>query len=304
MQPLTVKILGCGSALPTRRHNPSCQVVEIGGKSYMLDCGEGAQIQMRRMHISQQHIRAIFISHLHGDHCFGLLGLLSSMSLQGRTAPIDIYGPLPLVNIFQPQIDFFGAGAKFDIRLHQIPHSFSEVIYEDNSISVRSVPLQHRMPCVGYLIKENAHLPHIRRDMIDFHSIPHYAIMEIKQGAAWQTPDGKIIPHERLVLPAEPERSYAYISDTLCNPDILENIREVNLLYHEATFSDADAHRAVSVMHSTASQAAAIARDANAKRLVLGHFSARYDDENFLLQEARKIFPNTLLAEEGLCLNV
>ena len=270
----------------------------------MLDCGEGAQIQMRHMHISQQHIRAIFITHLHGDHCFGLMGLLSSMSLQGRSAPIDIFGPSPLVKLFQPQIDFFAAGAKFETRLHQIPHTSSETIYSDSSVSVKTIPLRHRLPCVGYLIGQQPRLPHIRRDMIDRLSIPHYAINTIKCGAGWQTPEGHEIPHASLVTPADPPRSYAYIADTLYDPEIIESIRDVSLLYHEATFSDADACKAAAVMHSTASQAARIAKDSNASRLLLGHFSARYDGEETLLDEARRIFPNTLLAYEGLCLEI
>ena len=286
------------------RHNPACQILATHGKTYMFDCGEGAQLQMRRQHFSHQRLRAIFITHLHGDHCFGLMGLLSSMSLQGRVAPIDIYAPSPLKEIFQPLINFHASGAQFDIRLHEIPHTTSETIYTDNSVSVTTIPLRHRLPCTGYLIRENPRLPHIRRDIIDRLSIPLHAIAAIKQGAGWQTPDGRRFAHSQLVLPPRAPRSYAYISDTIYDTTIAAHLRGVSLLYHEATFAQADAAKAQAVMHTTAAQAAHIARRAHARQLLLGHYSARYDDETQLLCEAKTIFPNTILAQEGLAIEI
>ena len=271
-QRFDVHIIGCGSALPTRKHLPSCQVVDVRDKLLLLDCGEGAQMAWRQTGLSWQRISHIFLTHAHGDHVFGLPGFLSTMGLLGRTAPLFIHGPS---------------------QLHQ-------VIFEDRSMEVWSLPLRHRLPCCGYLIKEKQGLPHIRREMIDFYRIPTWAINRIKKGADWTTAEGDTVPHSRLTTPPDPVRSYAYCSDTMPVPELAEQIRGINLLYHEATYADAEHELAERYGHSTARQAAAIARDAEVQQLVLGHFSARYEDENILLQEAKEVFENTILAYEGL----
>ncbi len=299
-----VNILGCGSALPTLRHNPSAQVVNVREKLFMVDCGEGTQLQLRRMRLSFSRLRAVFISHLHGDHCFGLMGLISTLSLLGRTAPLDVYGPASLEAYLQPQLDFFARGITFPVSVHACDVRRPTTLFEDRSVRITAFPLYHRIACCGFRFDEQPGLPHIRRDMIDFYHIPYYAINAIKQGSGWQTPEGDFVAHERLVTPAAPPRSYAYCSDTAYNERVADAVRGVDLLYHEATFAEADAARAAQVMHSTARQAAQLARRAGARKLLIGHFSSRYDDEEQLLSEARAVFPNTVSAHEGLCLPV
>lgn len=304
MDKFEVHVLGCGSALPTTRHNPSAQVVSLREKLYMVDCGEGAQLQLRRSRLRFSRLNHIFITHLHGDHCFGLPGLVSTFALLGRTADMHIYGPADLEKVMQPLLNYFCSGIPFAVHFHSVDTSVGSVVYEDRSVQVEAFPLQHRKPCVGYLFREKPSLPHIKRDMIDFLGIPHFAINDIKSGGGWTTADGVFYPHERLVTPAEPPRSYAYCSDTRFVPELAETLKGVNLLFHEATFSEADAERAVETRHSTARQAATLAKAAEVRRLLIGHFSARYEDENILLKEAQAVFAETLLAREGLCVEV
>lgn len=294
--------MGCGSALPTLRHWPSCQIINLREKLFMIDCGEGAQVQYRRSRQKFSRLSHIFISHLHGDHIFGLIGLLSTLALSGRTAPIQIYAHQELETLLRPWLHFFCKGITFNVVFHPLPKNSTEpqLVFEDRSVSVFTLPLRHRVPTCGFIFREKALLPHIRRDMIDFLEIPYYAINSIKQGAGWTTPDGDFYPHERLVLPAEPARSYAYCSDTAFLPENTEYLKGIDVLYHEATFGTEYAARAAETMHSTAAQAAEMARMAGVKRLVIGHFSSRYDDELPLLNEAKAIFPNTILAREGL----
>lgn len=299
-----VHVLGCGSALPTLRHNPSAQVVNLREKLFMIDCGEGTQLQMRHSRIKFGRMSAIFITHLHGDHCFGLMGVISTFSLQGRTAPLHIYGPADLETYLRPQLNFYARGIGFDVVLHTVDTQHPVTVYEDRSVRVSTIPLYHRLPCCGYRFDEQAPLPHIRRDMIDFYHIPNYEINAIKRGADWVTAEGDVVENSRLVKPADPPRSYAYCSDTLFDLRVADAVKGVDLLYHEATFAQADAARAAEVRHTTARQAAEIARQAGARRLLIGHFSARYDDETVLLREAQEVFPETVLANEGLTLQI
>ena len=202
-------------------------------------------------------------------------------------------------------LDFFCKGIAYEVVFHALPtDDVSHLIYDDRSVQVFTIPLKHRVPCCGFLFKEKAPLPHIRRDMIDYLEIPYYAIQSIKEGADWTTPDGKVIPNNQLVFPAERGRSYAYCSDTCYQPQNIPLLRGVDVLYHEATFGKDNAPRAVETLHSTATQAAQMAKQAKVGQLVIGHFSSRYDDEQVLLDEAKHIFPNTLLATEGLVLNL
>lgn len=298
MQPFKVRILGCGSALPTLKHSASSQIIEIRGKTFLIDCGEGTQVQIRRAKINFNKIISVFITHLHGDHCFGLIGLISTMGMLGRTAPLHIYAPTELGNVFQQQLDFFCVGLNYKVCFHGVNTSTKSIIYEDNSLIVKSLPLNHRIACCGYIFSEKPTLPHIRRDIIDFYNIPEYYRNSIKNGADWTTDDGKVIQNSQLTLPADPPRKYAYCSDTKYIPDLYKSLENVDLLYHEATYASIDEDRASLYFHSTAQQAATVALNARAKKLVIGHFSARYEDENILLNEARKIFPNTSLANE------
>lgn len=304
MEKFEVHILGCGSALPTVKHHPSSQVVDIRNKLYMIDCGEGTQLQLRKSHLCFTRLSHIFISHLHGDHCFGLMGLFSTFSLLGRVADLHVHAPKGLEAVLKPQLDFFCRNLSFQVHVHEIDPKQSQLVFEDKSIEVSAIPLRHRIPCCGYLFREKPLRPHIRRDMIDYYGIPYAQINNIKAGADWTAPDGTVIENSRLVLPADPPRSYAYCSDTVYLPALAEKLGPVSLLFHEATFSHADQARAEETFHSTAAQAAMVARDSGAKRLMIGHFSARYDKEDILLKEAQEIFPNTLLAQENLCVRV
>ena len=270
----------------------------------MIDCGEGTQIQLRRLHIHFSRIIAVFISHLHGDHCFGLPGMLSTFGMTGRTAPLHIYAPSSFKPILQQTLDFFCQGLGFEVIFHGLDTTQQKVIYEDRSLTIETIPLQHRVECCGFLFREKQTLPHIRRDMIDFYHIPISQINNIKNGADWITPDGDVIPNNRLTSPATPARSYAYCSDTRYIKSLSKQVQGVNTLYHESTYLAKDADRAKLYWHSTSEQAAKVAHDAKVGKLLLGHYSARYNNEEQLLKEAQAIFPNTILSQEGMVIDV
>ena len=299
-----VHILGCGSALPTTKHFASSQVVNIREKLFMIDCGEGAQLQLRKSRLKFSRLNHIFISHLHGDHCFGLMGLISTFSMLGRTADLHIHAPKELEKLLIPHLNFFCKGMGYNVLFHTIDTQQQACLYEDRSVSVYSIPLQHRIPCCGFLFSEKATPNHIRRDMIDFYQIPLYELNRIKNGADYQLPDGSCIPNDRLTTPSNPPRKYAYCSDTIYNRKIVEQINGVDLLFHEATFAESEETRAKETFHTTASQAGKIAKEAQVKQLIIGHFSARYEEESTLLEEAQAVFPNTILAKENLCVKL
>ena len=299
MTPFRLYILGCGSALPTLRHYATSQVIELRGKQFMIDCGEGTQLQLRRSKINFNKIQAVFISHIHGDHCFGLIGMISTFGLQGRTAPLHVYSPKELEQMLTDQVSLFCPHLSFEVMFHAVDPNVQKVVFEDNSLTVETIPLEHRMPCCGYLFREKNTLPHIRRDMIDYLEIPVSQINNIKMGADWTKEDGTVVPNSELVTPADQPRSYAYCSDTRYIPTLYERLKNVDLLYHESTYGEDNLNRAETYWHSTARQAALVARDAGAKRLLLGHYSSRYQDENVLLEEARAVFKNTYLTDEN-----
>ena len=299
MEPFKISILGCGSALPTLKHSASAQIIEMRGKCFMMDCGEGAQMQFRKTHVHFGKINAIFISHLHGDHCFGLLGLLSTLGMLGRTAKLKVFAPKDYESLFKQQMDFFMQCLEYEIEFVPVDTEKAQVVYEDHSVTVETVPLQHRVPCCGYIFREKPTLPHIRRDMIDYYGIPISQINNIKNGADWTNEDGEVIPNARLVEPAEPARSYAYMSDTRFVPSLAEKVKGVTVLYHESTYSSENEDRAKLYYHSTARQAATIAKNAGVGKLLLGHYSARYNNELVLLKEAREVFPDSYLTKEG-----
>ena len=300
MEKFEVNILGCGSALPTTRHFSTSQVVNIREKLFMVDCGEGAQLQLRRSKLKFTRLNHIFISHLHGDHCFGLMGLVSTFGLLGRTASLHIYAHEELERLLAPQLEFFCKGMTYEVVFHPIDPAKAEVIYDDRSVSVSTIPLKHRIPTCGFLFQEKPTPNHIIRDMVDFYRIPVFELNRIKNGEDYITPEGVVVPNHRLTTPSAAPRSYAYCSDTICQTSIIPQIKEVDLLFHEGTFAQCDAARAKETFHTTAMQAAQIAVEAQAKQLVIGHFSARYEDESILLKEAQTLFPNTLLAKENL----
>lgn len=304
MEKFEIHILGCGAALPTPRRLSSVQIVNIREKLFMLDCAEGTQMALRRSRLPFSHLQAIFLTHLHGDHVFGLIGMLSTFGLLGRIQDLHIYGPQDLCRVFQPQLDFFCADSPYKIILHEIDAQTAQIIYEDRSVAISTIPLSHRVPCCGYLFQEKPTPRHIRRDAIDFYHIPISQINNIKAGMDWTADDGTLIPNERLTTPADPVRSYAYCTDTAYRPQLAERLHNVTCLYHDATFANEHALLAKKTYHSTAEQAAHTALDAHAGKLVLGHFSSRYPSEQVLLQEAKAIFPNTILAEDGMKLSL
>ena len=298
MDPFKVHILGCGSALPTLRHCASSQVVEVRDKVLMLDCAEGTQMQLRRCKVRFTKLSHVFITHLHGDHCFGLIGMISTFGLLGRTATLHIHAPKELGPVLEGQIAFFTHDLGFQVEFHPVDTRQQTVIYEDRSLTVETIPLQHRMPTCGYLIREKSGLPHIRREMIDFYGIPTSQINNIKNGADWVTADGEVIDNARLVRPADTPRSYAYCTDTRYIPSLHQMIKGVSTLYHESTYGEDNLQQAEKYYHSTARQAAMVAREAGVGKLLLGHYSSRYEDENVLLEEAKKVFENTYLTNE------
>lgn len=304
MEPFKIHILGCGSALPTLKHNASSQLIEMRGKCFMVDCGEGAQMQFRRSHIHFSKLNAIFISHMHGDHCFGLMGLLSTLGMLGRTSKLRIYAPKDYEPLFRQQVEFFMQTMEYEMEMIPVDTEKQQVIYEDHSLTVETVPLQHRVPCCGFIFREKPTLPHIRRDMIDYYGIPVSQINNIKNGADWTNEDGDVIPNARLVQPADTPRSYAYCSDTRFMPALKEQVKGVTVLYHESTYTAEQEDRAKIYYHSTARQAATIAAGAGVGTLLLGHYSARYNDEQVLLEEAKAVFPNSILTQEGMVFDV
>jgi ribonuclease Z len=304
MEKFELHILGCGSALPTTRHFATSQVVNMRDKLFMIDCGEGAQMQLRKSRLKFSRLNHIFISHLHGDHCFGLLGLISTFGLLGRTAELCIHSPKGLEELFTPMLDFFCRNLSYKVTFHEFDTKQPSLIYEDRSVTVTTIPLQHRIPCCGFLFAEKPGLNHILRDMIDFYEVPLYEINRIKNGADYVTPEGVVVPNVRLTTPPDPVRRYAYCSDTIFREKIIEQVKGVDLLFHEATFAQSELARARETYHSTAEQAAFIGREAGVKKLVIGHFSARYEDEELLLREASAVFSSTILAKEGLCVQI
>ncbi len=299
-----VHILGCGSALPTLKHNASCQIVEIRGKFMMVDCAEGTQTMLRHTHIHFSKLQSVFISHLHGDHCFGLIGLISTFGLLGRTSPLHVYAPEALERMLGEQITMFCPHLSYEVAFHAVDTTQTYIIYEDKTFSVTTIPLEHRMPCCGFLFREKPSLPHIRRDMIDAFNIPVSQINNIKLGGGWITEDGTELTHEQLVTPADSPKTYAYCSDTRYIPELYQMIQGVDVLYHESTYANDQIVNAEKYFHSTAEQAARVAHDAQVGRLYLGHYSSRYEDENILLREAEAIFPNTYLSNERMVIDV
>ncbi len=280
------------------RHYPSAQLVEIREKLFMVDCGEGVQLQLRRCRVRFTKVSHVFISHLHGDHCFGLIGMISTFGLLGRTAPLHIHANEQLEDMLNRQMQLFCRDLGYEVVFHAVDASCRQVVYEDRSLTVETLPLVHRLPTCGFLFREKPSLPHIRRDMIDFYKIPTSQIMNIKNGADWTLDDGTVVPNSRLVTAADAPRSYAYCSDTRYMPLLYKEVEGVSTLYHESTYGDDNLPMAEKYNHSTARQAATVARDAGVGQLILGHYSSRYENETVLLNEAREVFGNVKLADE------
>lgn len=304
MSDFKLHILGCGSALPTSSHYPTSQVVEYRDRLYMIDCGEGAQRLWRKQRLDFGHLVAIFISHLHGDHCYGLPGLLSTLGLLGRRRALPIYGPRGLKRFLDYYVREGGEILGYEVIIHEHPDGVSQTIYEDRTLEVKTLPLDHRCPCAGFLFQERSTQRHIDRASCDFYGVPQTYYPSLRAGEDFIHPDGSIIANAKLTRPGQSPRSYAYCSDTAFKPSLAPLIQGVNLLYHEATFPTARAARAKETYHSTASEAAELAKLAGVDHLLIGHYSARYSDPTPLLDEAREVFPQTTAADEGMTIDI
>jgi len=294
-----VTILGSSSATPIYDRHPSAQVLNIHERFFLIDCGEGTQMQLNRYRIRYHRINHIFISHLHGDHYLGLIGLLSTMHLQGRKDELHLFGTKELKYLTELQLEYSQTILRYPLIFHEINTATKKIIYEDDVISVESIPMNHRISCCGFLFREKEGLRKLVREKLEEYQIPHTFFNELKLGKDYVNEEGRKIPNEEITLPPNRARSYAYCSDTLYDENIIPHIRDIDLLYHEATFTEDMLDRAKETFHSTASQAASIARKAKVKQLLIGHFSARYKEVTPLLDEAKKIFPETRLAAEG-----
>lgn len=304
MTDFRLHILGCGSALPTVQHLPTAQILEMRGKLMLIDCGEGTQRQIRKQGLNFEAITAIFITHLHGDHIFGLPGLISSMSMLGRGRGLTIIGPRDSKRVLGQMLALLCDWIQYDIEILEYDDREPQLVWEDRSISVRSITLQHRMPTQGYIFTEKCQARHIDRASCDFHGVPLSAYPSLLRGEDWTNDNGEVIPCAHLTRPGQKPRSYAVCTDTRYIPTLAESVRGVNLLYHEATFASDQAARSAETMHSTASEAAQVARDAEVGQLIIGHYSARYTHSTRHLTEAKTIFPETIAAHEGLTVEI
>jgi ribonuclease Z len=296
----TLTILGSSSALPTSDRYTSAHILNVYEHFFLIDCGEGTQIRLRQNKFRFSKINHIFISHLHGDHFFGIFGLLSSFNILGRKNTLHIYSFPELESIINNTININGLEFTFPIEYHHLQNTNPEIIYSDKNVEVSSFPLVHRIPTCGFLFKEKLKSLKIDKGSIAKYKIPVHKIPDIKKGLDFITEDGILIKNAEITLPNSPQSSYAYCSDTLYSPEIVPVIENVSLLYHESTFLSDLSDRAVTTFHSTANQAAQIAKAAHAGKLVLGHFSVRYKTLDEMLEEAKQVFENTELAVDGL----
>lgn len=293
-----VYILGSGAAKPSLTRYPSSQIVEMRDRRFLVDCGEGCQIRMRQMKLHTAHLNHIFISHLHGDHCFGLMGLISTLGMEGRTADLYIHAHHNLSELMQPWLDFYCPDWPFKVHFEDVRPNAVQVVFEDKAVKVTAFPLNHRIPTSGYLFEEKPGERHLLREVCDAYQVPVAAFNNIKNGDDFVTADGTIIPNERLTSPPTPITRYAYCTDTKYSESFLPIIAGVDMLYHDSTYDDAHAEHAQKYFHSTARQAATIAKLAGVKKLLLGHFSNRVASDGMSLAEAKEVFPETYVAED------
>ncbi|MFY8138065.1 MAG: ribonuclease Z [Flavobacteriales bacterium] len=299
-----ITILGCGAATPTLKHNASSQVVNIHDKLFLMDCGEGTQIQLRKYKIKFQRIQHIFISHLHGDHYLGLVGLISSLHLLGRKNDLHIYGPSELKEIIELNLRVSQTYLDYFIHYHAVNFESKEKIFEDHSLEIHSFPLKHRIPCVGYLFAEKPKQIKIRKEYINRYSLQPSEIIALKNGQSITTPKNIVVTPQEVCDAPEKSKSYAYCSDTMYWETLIPSIQGVDLLYHESTFLESEKERAKHTFHSTAAQAATIALKAGVGKLLLGHYSSRYSEEEEFVNEASVIFPNCDFSTEGKIIQV
>lgn len=304
MTKFDVHILGCGSATPSLRHLPACQVVDFRDRLMMIDCGEGAQLSMRRQHLKYSRLTDIFISHLHGDHFLGLPGLLSTLALHQETGTLTVHTTVQGENLLRSIMNVLCRDTSFDLRFNIFDPHEGGVLFDDKALKVTAFPLYHRVPCCGFRFDEKPKLRHINGPMVRFHDVPLWRYNELKAGADYVTPEGRVIPNVELTTDADVSVSYAYASDTAYDIRVAEAVAGVDVLYHESTYGDDRAFKAAPRGHSTAREAAEIARRAGVGRLILGHYSKSYTDETPLVEQAREIFAATEAAYEGMTIDV
>ncbi|MFJ1328028.1 ribonuclease Z [Capnocytophaga canimorsus] len=296
---MEITILGCHSATPRANARPSSQVLETRGHLFLIDCGEGSQMALRNANVKFSRIKHIFISHLHGDHFFGLPGLISTFQLLGRETELHIYGPKGIKEAILLLLKLGGAWSSFYIHFHELESEFSEILLDDEKVQVRTIPLKHRVYTNGFLFQEKQTERRLNIDAIQNYGIQICDYQNIKNGKDIESENGKVIPNELLSFDPIPPQSYAYCSDTLYFEALADAIQGVRVVYHESTFLKQHNDLATKTMHSTAFQAGLTAKKANAETLILGHYSSRYSDKKLFLNEAQEIFPNVHLSEDG-----
>ena len=296
---MKLTILGCYAATPRTISNPTSQVLEIKNRVFLIDCAEGTQVQLRKSKVKFSAINHIFISHLHGDHFYGLVGLISTFMLLNRQNDLHVYGPKGIKEIILIQLRASESFTGYNLYFHELTSKESEIIFEDERVVVKTIPLKHRIYANGFLFQEKNIERKLNIEAVEKYNIDKVYFNKIKYGGDITLENGTIIPNEQLTFNPVPEKSYAYCSDTMYDETIIPIIENVDYLYHESTFLESEAHLAERTMHSTAIQAATIAQKANVKNLILGHYSTRYGDIKLFKQEAQTIFENTHLANDG-----
>jgi len=296
---MELTILGCNAATPRKNAQTTAQLLEIKGQLILIDCGEGTQIQLRKLGIKFARIQHIFISHLHGDHFYGLIGLISTFRLLGRTADLHVYGPKGIKEIISLQLKLAKSWTDYNLYFHELESTTSELILDHEKFTVETLPLDHRVYTNGYLFREKEGPRKINKDMIDQHGVDISDMENLKQGKDIRLDDGTLLANSLLTFPPDSPKSYAFCSDTAFKPDLSDLVAGVSCLYHEATFLDLHKELAQKTKHSTAAEAAQIAASAQVGHLILGHFSSRYPDLNDFIVQANKYFKNVSLAEDG-----
>lgn len=296
---MKLTILGCYAATPRTFTNPTSQILEIKNRLFLIDCGEGTQVQLRKNKIRFSKINHIFISHLHGDHFFGLIGLVSTFTLLNRNTDLHIYGPKGIKEIIKLQLRLANSWTNYGLHFHELESNESEIVFEDDKVIVKTIPLQHRIYTNGFLFEEKIDTRKLNTDAVQNYEIDKCYYQNIKNGKDITLDDGRVIDNAKLTFDPTPPKSYAFCSDTAYNEAIIPIIKGVDVLYHESTFLESEETLAGKTMHSTAKEAATIALKANVKQLVLGHYSTRYENISLFKKEAETIFPKVLLADDG-----
>lgn len=299
----SLRILGTNAAVPASGRFPSAQILDTTKGLYLIDCGEGTQMRLSDCNIKRSRIQRVFITHLHGDHFFGLPGLITSYGLYGRRDPLTIHGPVGIQEILFKIVEVTNIHLSYDLIVKEHDAGRSKTIVDDNKVIVTTVPLQHRVPTTGYVFREKVAPRSINGEAVGRLAIPYETYHDLQQGADWISPDGRTFSNAELTHPGREPDSYAYITDTAFSPKIIENLKDVKVLYHESTFLDNLREKASKRGHSTAAQAAEIASRSDVNLLILGHFSSRYQDVSVFETEALLHFDNVIAAREGMCVS-